>query len=137
MIQSAIYDALIITDVSGPVWSRSVGAYRFANLLRSDANTVKVIDCLSDFTDEEIEQLLNKYVSSQTIFVGISSSFIHDRDHQSNTIKTQSASHSIGLRKLIVLCRQKYPHVKIVLSDKACLGILASRGDRNLFQRTR
>lgn len=75
-------NAVIFTDcVSfGTIWQRTAGAYRIATELRRAGYTVQVIDFWSFLmleSTELVKGLLDKYVGSDTVFVGWSSTFLN------------------------------------------------------------
>lgn len=74
-------DALIFNDcmTSGAIWSRTIGAYQIANVLRNAGYKVQVVDWLSQLCVENLDLIkvvLDKFVGSDTVFVGFSSTFL-------------------------------------------------------------
>ena len=55
--------------------NRSFGPYKIATFLRQHGYSVKCIDFLNSFSLSEVDQLIEKYVSDQTLAVGFSLSF--------------------------------------------------------------
>lgn len=72
-----MYNVIIFTDVNVQVgYGKYAGAYRIASELRSIGATVKVIDYFTRFSEEEILLVLDKFVSKETVFVGIASTLL-------------------------------------------------------------
>lgn len=74
--------AVIFTDCInyGAAWSRAAGAYRIATELRNMGLRVQVIDFFSMLTLENLDlakSLIAKFVGSDTLFVGFSSTFFN------------------------------------------------------------
>jgi radical SAM superfamily enzyme YgiQ (UPF0313 family) len=72
------YDVILFTDMNGKVWhSKPLGAYRLATELRKNNYSVKVIDWFSRWLNEpeHLNQLLNKIIGENTLFIGFSTVF--------------------------------------------------------------
>ena len=69
-------DVLIFTDVNTIGFGRYAGAYRVATELRNNGYSVQVIDFLLDLDQNEIEQILQSYISERTLFVGFSTTLL-------------------------------------------------------------
>jgi radical SAM superfamily enzyme YgiQ (UPF0313 family) len=74
-----MYHAIIFTGLNYGKTSfyRPLGAYRIRTELENLGYNVKVIDHFHHLTDEHIEQALDRYVSSKTLWVGFSTTFIN------------------------------------------------------------
>lgn len=71
-------EVLIFTDVAEEIgYAKYAGAYRIASSLRILGSSVKVIDCFARFTEEEVLRCIKKYVTDETLFVGIASTLLH------------------------------------------------------------
>lgn len=71
-------EVLIFTDVAEEIgYAKYAGAYRVASALRELGASVKVIDCFVRFTKEEVVECIEKYVTDETLFVGIASTLLH------------------------------------------------------------
>lgn len=71
-------DVLIFTGTGDNLWQRSIGAYRIATELRNHNYTVQVVDRFPDMIryDHDIfKEIINKFVGSNTLWVGFSSTF--------------------------------------------------------------
>ena len=70
-------DAIIFTDVVDTVTIyKAIGAYKIANTLRQQGYTCLVVDHLHSFTLEEAKKVITHNVSSDTLFVGFSNTFM-------------------------------------------------------------
>ena len=88
---------------------RGAGAYRIRTELEKAGYSCQVIDFFQHFTNEEIENVLDRYVDATTIWIGFSSTFM-------NT--------SLELKENYVFwnkIKQKYPKVKLVLGGSKTL----------------
>lgn len=68
-------DVVLFTCVSGIFFQRAIGAYQIAHYLRSHGYTVQVIDFTDHFTSKELIDTAEKFISSSTIAIGLSSTF--------------------------------------------------------------
>ena len=73
---------IIFTDATanGSIWQRSIGAYRMATEWRRMGLRIQVIDFWSFLVQEGVETvclLLDKFVGSETLFVGFSTTFMN------------------------------------------------------------
>lgn len=70
-------NVLLFTEcVNGPYYFRSAGAYRLATEIRKYGYTCQVIDLFTFFTEEEFNIIIDKYVGSDTLCVGFSTTFL-------------------------------------------------------------
>jgi hypothetical protein len=69
------YQVIIFTDDNRFVgFARYAGAYRIASELRNAGYTVKVIDFFSRYSEADLVEILKRFVSSKTLFLGFASS---------------------------------------------------------------
>ena len=92
---------LLFTDVNGSIgFGRYAGTYRIATELRLMGFTVQTIDFSMSFTVDEISKIIDRYVSKETIFVGISSTFLitpsNRNQHRLKISKLGETSTSVG-----------------------------------------
>jgi hypothetical protein len=80
--------------------SRPAGAFRIRTWLGQHGYHVEVIDYFTHFSYEEIEQLCKKYITNDTLFVGVSVTFF-------NNFK--------NINFLFDLVKTRYPHVKTIV----------------------
>lgn len=74
------YKGIIFTDMSGyPGFGRAAGAYRIASEWRKRGMNIKVVDCATAFTVDQLKSIVDKYRSSDTEFVGFSSTFMMNK----------------------------------------------------------
>jgi radical SAM superfamily enzyme YgiQ (UPF0313 family) len=67
---------IIFSDVLYPGYGKNAGAYRIATQLRNYGYTCQVIDFFSKYTSDEIAKIIDKFVTSETIWVGFSTTFM-------------------------------------------------------------
>lgn len=103
-------DAVILTDNSfnntGISIHRGSGAHRIATVLRRNNYKVEVVDYCLRWTLEEYQQLFQKLINDNTIFLGIGTNLFLDND-QFNTV--------------ITWFKNQYPTVKIVVGGNQVL----------------
>ena len=66
---------IIFTDVLSPGFGRNAGAYRIATQLRNNGYTCQVIDHCVRYTQDEYVKIIDKFVTKDTLWVGISNTF--------------------------------------------------------------
>lgn len=74
-----MYHAIIFTGIDyGPAnFFRAIGAYRIRTELEAKGYRVKVLDFFQQFTEEQVEQALDKYVGKETLWIGFSTTFFN------------------------------------------------------------
>lgn len=113
-------DFIIFTCVSGILFQRSIGAYQLAHFLRQNNYNVQVIDFTDYFTKDELLEACYKFISNETLAIGISTTF-YSTDKENfgyskdldNKFQLQSLSNNLNhvLKKI----REQYPNIKIVI----------------------
>lgn len=88
--------AIIFTDTAGQHgFGRAAGAYRIATEFRLRGDQIKVVDCFNSFSQEEVKEVIRKYVTSKTEFIGFSTTFLNDVtinnkwDQKNNRVKSR------------------------------------------------
>ena len=66
---------IIFSDILYSGYGKNAGAYRVATQLRNNGYTCQVIDFFSKYTRDEIAKIIDKFVTSDTIWVGFSTTF--------------------------------------------------------------
>jgi radical SAM superfamily enzyme YgiQ (UPF0313 family) len=69
---------VILTCVSGAVFQRALSAYQLSHQCRAEGFTSQVIDFINDFTEEELFEVVKKFVNTETLCLGLSTSFFND-----------------------------------------------------------
>jgi len=83
--------AIIFTDMAGyHGFGRAAGAYRMASEWRQRGVELKVIDCFNSYTLEELKHIVLKYKTTDTEFVGFSTTFLNDIEGNSIWDKEKS-----------------------------------------------
>lgn len=67
---------IIFSDVLYPGYGKNAGAYRIATQLRANSYSCQVIDFFSKYSRDEIAKIIDKFVTSETIWVGFSTTFL-------------------------------------------------------------
>lgn len=95
-----MYHALIFTGISksADTYYRAIGAYRIRTELESFGYNIKVIDFFHHLSDEDIISCFKKYVSSDTLWIGFSTTFINSKeliDSRKNLFKELKKEYNI------------------------------------------
>lgn len=64
---------IILTDTIAEYGLKPLGAYAIANILRTAGFNIVVIDIYTKFSQEQLQQLLEKFITQDTLFLGYSS----------------------------------------------------------------
>lgn len=67
---------IIFTDICTPGFGRYAGTYRIATELRDNGFSVQVVEYFTQWTTEELQQIIRKFVTKETLLVGISTTFL-------------------------------------------------------------
>ena len=122
------YNAILFTDISDYfIPMRAHGAYSIAAHLREHDYTVKVIDHQSWLWEnhgKELFEYVESIITSETIFVGFSSTFSRyfggpfysDRNLMKSDLKREDIFPY--MKKLIERISLTYPHVKLILGGQ-------------------
>lgn len=85
-----------------PDWYRSFGNHRIATHLRKQGWDIECLDYMYVFSSEELEEYVDKRITKDTVFIGISIIFFLERENAETCIR------------LMKYVRKKYPWVKII-----------------------
>ena len=95
---------VFLTDVNALGFIRNAGPYRLVTELRKNGYDVQVIDFVQTLPIDDVEKLFQKYITKDTIFVGVSMTFLTDivinKDEDQYFMKDQLFSDN----RLIDLC---------------------------------
>ena len=69
-------DVLLFTEVCSPGFGRYAGTYRIASELRDYGFVVQVVEYFTKWSTEELKTILRKFVGKNTLWVGVSSTFL-------------------------------------------------------------
>lgn len=75
-------EVVILSDVYTEGWIRGAGAYRLATELRRQGYTTQVIDFCSRLSESEARKVFDKFLTSETNFVGVSNTFMFNQGHK-------------------------------------------------------
>lgn len=88
---------------------RGAGAYRLRTELESFGYTCKVIDFYQHFEEYELQAALDRYITTETLWIGLSTTFL---DIEKDLNQKKNFWNSI---------KKKYPHVKFILGGAKAL----------------
>ena len=109
-------DVILFTDVSSPGFGRYAGTYRIATELRDRGFTVQVIEYFTRWTTEELKMIIGRFVSSNTIVVGISTTFLLNEISRTRAATAEirqkyRGNKDVGLRLAEFLGRTDWPEL--------------------------
>lgn len=111
-------DIVIFTCLSGIFFQRSIGAYQIAHFLREHGYTVQVIDFTDSFSNTELEQVTDKFVTKDTLAVGISSTF-YTTDIKPKFIHNDADKYDLefpsNIMNAVKVVKEKFPSVKVIV----------------------
>ena len=110
-------DLVILTNTAGSVWQRSIGAYQVAHHARTRGLTCQVIDFTEYFTNQELEDLLKKFIGNSTLAIGVSTTFYENTEAKKSFISTSRRFDSVipdSIRTVIEKIKLIYPKIKII-----------------------
>jgi hypothetical protein len=64
--------------VSGAVFQRALSAYQLSHQCRTQGFTSQVVDFINDFTEEELLEVVKKFIGPDSLCLGLSTSFFND-----------------------------------------------------------
>ncbi|MAZ49189.1 MAG: hypothetical protein CME65_11545 [Halobacteriovoraceae bacterium] len=101
--------------------SRYAGAHRLASELRANDIDCKVIDGFCLFEEHELEKIVDRFISSETVALAISSTFLTPQAEEvvysdAKSISKRKNFHLASiLEDLISKCRERSPSIKVVV----------------------
>lgn len=122
-----MYKAVIFTDATDNIAvSIPIGAYKIAHSLRKNGYPCLVVNHLSNWTEEELKELIDQSVDENTILFGISTTFLRSveferdpskptppfKDLSSNTMFPQGKEFE---DKIIAYLKSRSPNIKVML----------------------
>jgi radical SAM superfamily enzyme YgiQ (UPF0313 family) len=109
-------DILLLTNTAGPVWQRTLGAYQVAHHCRQNGYNVQVIDFVDLMTNQELENLIQKFVDTNTLALGISTTFFYNLVTKQRYISESRSVAKIlsdDVRMIIEKIKKTYPNLTI------------------------
>lgn len=109
-------DLLLLTNVSSPIWQRSIGAYQVANHCRNAGMKCQVIDFTDLFRIEELEKIILSFVNENSLAIGISTTFYYNQNNKAKFISSERQHSQVlpeNLRQLLFKIKQQFPKLKI------------------------
>ncbi len=92
-------------DSGGISLYRTIGAYKLARQCRKNGYTAQVIDHINYFNEEELIKLLDKFVSNETLVLGLSTTFTLDWPYKTMPDKLINSLNHI---------KNRFPNLKLV-----------------------
>ena len=113
-------DVVIFTCLSGIFFQRAMGAYQIAHFLRSHGYTVQVIDFTDNFTVEELSEVSKKFISKDTLAIGLSTTFYTVSEVNSKFIhndrnKFEFLEFPGNVLTVIEETKNRCPNIKVVI----------------------
>jgi len=113
-------DIIIFTCVSGIFFQRSIGAYQLAHFLREHGYTVQVIDFTDHFTTEELVVLSEKFITENTLAIGISTTFYNSTEGTNKKYITNDRNKfdlldiPSNILETVNAVKKNYPSIKVL-----------------------
>jgi hypothetical protein len=106
--------------MSGNILQRGIGAYQVAGHLRQHGFTVQVIDFTDYFSEEELTNTVESFIGSNTIAVGVSSTFYRGQAISGGNITSteKDKEHSflpVNITKALTTLKQRHKNIKFML----------------------
>ena len=117
-------DVVLFTEVCSPGFGRYAGTYRIATELRNAGFLVQVVEYFTRWTTEELKQIIDKFVTKDTLWVGVSSTFLSPYNHRnrkddgtldSRLTKTAQVTGRSDWPDIVDYIRQTNPKCKIAI----------------------
>jgi radical SAM superfamily enzyme YgiQ (UPF0313 family) len=108
---------LLLTNVSSPIWQRSIGAYQIADHCRKFDISCQIIDFTDLFKVEELENLLNLCIDGDSLAIGVSTTFYANKNSKGKFISADRRTKQSlpdNITSLLVNFKKKYPKLKII-----------------------
>ena len=104
-------DIIFLTSVFSDTVQRAIGPYQLPHWLRSNGYECQVIDFVNHMTDDELLEYLEKFITSTTICIGVSSTFWNsNRKKYSNKADAPEI-----IVTTLTQIKSRYPNIKLVL----------------------
>lgn len=108
---------LIFSDILQPGYGKNAGAYRIATELRENGFTCQVVDFFTHFTLQEIYQIIDKFVDKDTLWVGISTTFLFPFSRESGDTHFAKKWFGIGGVDPVTDYNSAFPFAAKVIKD--------------------
>lgn len=73
---------ILFTDVADTIgYGKYAGTYKIATEIRNNGYTCQVVDLFSHYSYEELERIVFKFCSSETVLIGFSCTLMEKREH--------------------------------------------------------
>jgi radical SAM superfamily enzyme YgiQ (UPF0313 family) len=93
---------------------RPIGAYQMAHWMRKNGYECQVIDFIQEMTGDELASYTEKFIRSNTLCIGISSTFWSVRDRSGYQQWSPGGIPEV-ISTAIAIIKSKYPNIKLVL----------------------
>ena len=115
-------DVILLTCVSGMLFQRALGAYQLAHFLREHNYTVQVIDFTDDFTELELKQVIDNYITNSTLCIGISTTFYNNFNVEIfSSVRDYNITVPKNIESAVLYAKGIYPNLKIILGGAKSL----------------
>jgi radical SAM superfamily enzyme YgiQ (UPF0313 family) len=109
---------ILFTDVNILGYGKYAGPYRLASELRSAGYSVQVVDLFTKYSTEQFKQILNKFVSDRTLWLGFTTTFNAQGGRLARQKITNAVEGVLGRTDILELfehARSINPKLKIVV----------------------
>ena len=104
-------EIIIFNDCNGPLgFSRYAGPYRLATELRLHGFTVQLVEFFGDMIPDEVYQVIDRHVGSETLWVGFASTLFGKHLTEEEDIALYLTPPMGGLKQLNQVFQTLFPH---------------------------
>lgn len=106
---------VFLTCVSGTVFQRAISAYQLSHACRSSGFTSQVIDFINDFTETELLSTIKQFINSDTLCIGLSTSFFNDFKIMVDNKSVLPLYIPKHIEEVCIAIKKMYPNIRICL----------------------
>ena len=106
-------DAIFWNDCPHNLLYRYIGPYKVSHYLRQHGYDTQVIDFVTNFTEEELWNATIKFITPDTLMLGVSVTFIAEKSYQHADGITRKIS--IPMLSVLKKIKLEYPKIKLIL----------------------
>ena len=97
----------------GDFFSRYIGPYKLVHWIKKHGIESQVIDFITKLSEEQLYQITKKFITTDTLVLGISTTFLTMKSHVDSEGK--SSPFPPHILKTVIRLKSEYPKLKIVL----------------------
>ena len=99
-------NAIFWNDCPDVLPYRYIGPYKVSHYLRQHGFSTQVIDFVTNFTEEELYKFTSKFITEETLVIGVSMTFIGELSRNKEI--------SPVIVNVLTRIKQEYPNIKFI-----------------------